>query len=830
MVAERELLLALRAALDEDVPPGGCRRLPHFRDSAVGALLARQDEPDVRALGILTLAVLAALGRVRHDRPSGHAQWQQQRVLERLLSAINRRRLHWTDRDVERLAPLVAHRAGNSWTLYPWTPSTARLLVTAAECSTPSTAVIERLDDLAGLLTRVRMGSADERGRLVSRIRRVVGASRGERSFDLEALLTDADPWARATNEMLTDLEPTGDLTALLEHLPRSGLRASAAWQSKCVRLIAAASQSESCLQALVHALPRLELEPIPGGGGQLADLVDATNVGIARGALWATALGKWTWSSSALRDVGIHCATSKGGGATPRSEKLANGSILALGALGDDNAISALVAIRIKAKKVTLRKQIDGVLRDAAGKAGITEPELLERAVPTLDLSEDGVREQPMGSYTARVWLAERGPKLGFVDATGHALRTTPARLRTEHANDLAALRKSTRDAQKTFATERSRIEDLFAESRTWDYDTWTRRYLRHPLTGFFARQLIWIFEVDDTVMNVLPLSTAEFVDANGMTLTSFPEATSVRLWHPAGQTIDDVEAWRNTLVDRTLRQPFKQAFREIYLVTPAELDTNTYSNRYAGHILRYPQAYALMRARHWNASSLGDWECGDHGHAAREFPVAGLRSVFYYQLVEHEYTGSETPRICSTDQVRFEHLDEPGTAIPVASVPPLVFSEAMRDVDLFVGVTSIASDPHWIDAGPDAPFASYWQEQSFGELTASAEVRHQALERLVPQTKIADRCTLTDRFLVVRGDLRTYKIHIGSGNIRMEPNDQYLCIVSRRGEGPGRLFLPFEEDGGLLSAILSKAFLLADDRNITDETILQQIARERV
>ena len=28
---------------------------------------------------------------------------------------------------------------------------------------------------------------------------------------------------------------------------------------------------------------------------------------------------------------------------------------------------------------------------------------------------------------------------------------------------------------------------------------------------------------------------------------------------------------------------------------------------------------------------------------------------------------------------------------------IPPIVFSEAMRDVDLFVGVTSIGADTNW-------------------------------------------------------------------------------------------------------------------------------------
>jgi hypothetical protein len=80
-----------------------------------------------------------------------------------------------------------------------------------------------------------------------------------------------------------------------------------------------------------------------------------------------------------------------------------------------------------------------------------------------------------------------------------------------------------------------------------------------------------------------------------------------------------------------------------------------------------------------------------------------------------------------------------------------------------------------------------------------------------------------LTDRFLMVRGDLRTYKIHLGSGNILMEPNDAYLCIVPRgSGDQP---FLPFEENGGMLSIILSKAFLLAADTAITDPSITHQL-----
>lgn len=199
------------------------------------------------------------------------------------------------------------------------------------------------------------------------------------------------------------------------------------------------------------------------------------------------------------------------------------------------------------------------------------------------------------------------------------------------------------------------------------------------------------------------------------------------------------------------------------------------------------------------------------------------------------------------STDQVRFcpleaaqrtahasgggyhpAYAEHAAEALPLEEIPPLVFSEVMRDVDLFVGVASVGNDPTWSDGGPEGRFREYWQGYSFGELSATAKTRKEVLERLVPRLKIAERCSFVDRFLIVKGSLRTYKIHLGSGNILMEPNDQYLCIVPRQGEVEGgQVLLPFEGDR-TLSIVLSKAFRLADDAKIKDETITRQI-RER-
>jgi hypothetical protein len=237
----------------------------------------------------------------------------------------------------------------------------------------------------------------------------------------------------------------------------------------------------------------------------------------------------------------------------------------------------------------------------------------------------------------------------------------------------------------------------------------------------------------------------------------------------------------------------------------------------------------------------------------ASRELPAWGLRAEFWIEGVGTDY-GVDTNDAgaflrVATDQVRFYRTgaapnaahaggggytteaqgpgrDNVNEAVPLEEVPPLVFSEIMRDVDLFVGVASVGNDPGWQDGGPGGRYRDYWQSYSFGDLSATAVTRREVLLQLVPMLKIAGRCSFEERFLVVRGDQRTYKIHLGSGNVLMEPNDQYLCIVpdARARAGGPDVVLPFEGDS-VLSIILSKALMLSEDTKIKDLTIVRQI-----
>jgi hypothetical protein len=330
-----------------------------------------------------------------------------------------------------------------------------------------------------------------------------------------------------------------------------------------------------------------------------------------------------------------------------------------------------------------------------------------------------------------------------------------------------------------------------------------------------------------------------------DGRTWQPGPSA-EVTLWHPIQDPVAEVLRWRDLLLAENVVQPFKQAHREVYLLTDAERRSEIYSNRFAAHILKQHQFAALAAARGWQHRLrllVDDFAPPTH----RELPAFALRAEYWVEGVGADHRSDTTEvgafRHVATDQVRFyaigsemAHAHASGGGFVVAEgveplrlddVPALAFTEVMRDVDLFVGVASVGNDPQWADHGRDQPQRDYWHRYAFGELSASAEIRRQVLQGLIPRLAIAERCTFEERNLVVRGDLCSYKIHLGSGNILMEPGDRYLCIV---GDGSatkatGTIHLPFEGDR-MLSLILSKALLLAADRKITDPTITRQIA----
>lgn len=544
------------------------------------------------------------------------------------------------------------------------------------------------------------------------------------------------------------------DLRAHLDAL--NAPRPTRAWRRRTLELLAdPAARGEVLDRVRWYATA----EPRPAGGRALSDTSLRDERG-GRGRVWAAAL-LGDPGVIPLLDVIVRRAAGVTGEFEP-APKLAGGAIGALAESADPRALDVLLGLRRDVRHPGLARRIGTAVEAAAARRGITPAQLVERGVPAHGLGRDGTLARDIGGYQAVLAITDPlTVRLTFIGADGYPLPTVPGALKVAFAAQVKELKTLVRQVRATLAAERTRVEALMAAERTWPYAEWCRHYRDHPVTGMVARGLVWEFETPDGLWHAATPGEDVLVTVDGRALPVPSGDARVRLWHPARAFPGAVRAWRGFVIGNRMTQSFRQAFRETYRIGPPG----------AGSEPRRADADATVR----RVFAEGGWRVSRH---------SGPGGVRFERRVAGRWRET-APR----------------------DVPPLVFSEGTREVELFLRAASITG------------------EAPFGELPASAEIRGDVLRRILPGTRIAGRCSVDGRFLVVRGGLRTYKIHLASGGVLMEPGNERLRVEPARRPRQKGLFLPFEDEP--LTRILGTAFLLAADHRITDEAVLGQIKR---
>jgi hypothetical protein len=689
------------------------------------------------------------------------------------------------------------------------------------------TPVKKKLEELEKFLSKPSYQHTAEERKLVQELRAVLGRT-------APPIILYGEAWSDAA---LSDLKKMSGQEAakwlgLLTHCQKAdGSKPTQKWAKAAGELVNEIGREKFTARVLrwfeLVALPRTVITKPAVGHYSTPDphlLLDEANVTVLRGLVWCLAGWKDARVSSALSTLAEVCF-KKVRWLGPRCPRVGNACLYSLSTTTSEDAAAQLSRLDSTVKQPTAKKRIGKSLDTAASLTGQTREDLEEKSVPNFGLNLEGNLSRAFGNYTALLQIVEsRDIEITWSHKDGKSFKAAPAEVKRDHATALKEFQKLAKDLEKMLTAQRIRIERLLMTERDWDFESWRHRYFDHPLLANITRRLIWHFKLGDRSA-LGAFFKGKIVDVQGRPLTWLKADTRVRLWHAIGFALETVAAWRDWLQKHEVCQPFKQAHREVYILTDAEVRTKNYSNRFAAHILGQHQFAALCKQRGWKYQFMGGFDF--QSTPTLELPAWNLSAEFWVQPTA-EMDRSGVSRYLATDQVRFVRNE---TAILLSDVPAIVFSEVMRDVDLFVDVSSVGNDPEWRDQGEVEGGGDYWTRYSFGDLAATAQTRRDVLQRLLPKLKIANRCALEEKFLRVKGDLRTYRIHLGSGNIQMEPNAQYLCIVPNQGaatKSSENVFLPFEGDR-VLSIILSKAFLLADDVKIKDPSILSQIGPRR-
>jgi hypothetical protein len=652
-------------------------------------------------------------------------------------------------------------------------------------------------------------------------------------------VFADGDPLGQALGQFVASLDraapPTATWLGLLQQWPKATAGQPTAKLRKeldaATATIGPAAVREQCrtwLQLLAE-MPVTEQKHVREYNNGTTytystwDFLTESNATVAKGLVWTLQPLADTGMLALLTTLAAKCFR-KIPGKGPLAAGLGNACLLALSQNGLPG-VAALARVRSKIRQTNTQETIARYIAQESAKLGVSPAEIEDMAAPDFGL-ENGQLTEEFGDYTATLTLSQGKAEVQWQKAD-KPLKSAPSTLKTTHADELKELKAAQTQAQQTYTAQRDRLDRSFVDERRIPWPWFEQYYVQHGLLSLLARLLIWRLHRPGGAFQDSIYLGADWQDAHGQPVPAPNADTQLQLWHPVLAPAAEVLAWRELLEANQIRQPLKQAFREVYLLTPPEERTATYSNRMAAHTLKQHQFNSLAKLRGWRYRLLGAYDKGyDSEIASLPLPTHDLTAEYWVSEVhaDGEWNDTGIYNYVSTDQVRFTRGDAP---VPLPSIPPLAFSEVMRDVDLFVGVASVGNDPQWRDNGGLAQFRNYWESYSFGDLSEVAKTRKLALERLVPRLKIGKVSAIKGNFLVVKGHRHVYKIHLGSGNILMEPNDQYLCIVpDRSGKtmGDSAVFLPFEGDA-VLSIILSKAQLLMDDDKITDPTILRQL-----
>lgn len=845
--------LAIRQAYKELEYPKKIANLP-FGKEVLASSLAEQRE--------WLLALIAALEQIKKeddDSKTWHARWE----LRRLCQSLLKRKLPFTAEDM-----CIITAWGETLPMYKSIGGAA--LVKACETYLKANRPPYDSDVLAGMQSLAEtMNCRDDSdvqryGHKLTTLLGEAGLTSGPRL--VACPLNEGDAWADAARSEIAVLEleaANAWNTLLYTCMGVQSSTPSTKWlvQARAERaLVGEAAWRDALLRWLPlvdtpHAVDEESLLNVAETyRNQLREerrwAMVAVNGDVLKGLAWLCTDQDDAELARAISRL-VKDAFRKLPGIGARLARVGNAGIWALGQMPGIHGVAQLAILKTRLRLPIIQKQIAAAFDRAAKRLNLAQSEIEELVVPTYGLGENGqplgVRAEEFDDFRAEIRLDENEFVLRWYKAGSEKpLSSAPRVVKSAYPDEVKELSRAVKDLRGMLAAQKARLDGFFLAQKSWPLPLWRERYLDHPLVGLIARRLVWKFNrAGQTTAGIW--WDGSLVGSDDQPIVWLDEQTTVELWHPLNADVEAVLAWRNWLQTHQVQQPFKQAHREVYLLTDAERHTRTYSTRFAAHIIKQHQFNALCAARGWK-HQLRLMVDASYPAPHRILENWGLRAEYWVESVGNNYgidtTDSGTYLYLATDQVRFYALgaghlyahatgggyygrtdDQP---LPLEEIPPLVFSEIMRDVDLFVGVASVGNDPNWSDGGPDGQYQGYWHSYAFGDLSENAITRRQVLEGLLPRLKIAPRCRLEEKFLVVRGDLRTYKIHLGSGNIRMEPNDEYLCIVPKSAASSGgeRIFLPFEGDQ-TLSVILSKAFLLANDKAIKDPTITRQIVK---
>jgi hypothetical protein len=371
-------------------------------------------------------------------------------------------------------------------------------------------------------------------------------------------------------------------------------------------------------------------------------------------------------------------------------------------------------------------------------------------------------------------------------VEKQGKVLKSIPPKVKKDPA--IVHLLERKKDIKRQTSRMRQSLEGAMCRGDVFT-PTELRSLMSHPILAPMLEQLVF---VGSAAMGY-PVEGGKSLQNHDGSTIKIGKKEQLRIAHPhdllaSGQWHE----WQRECFLAERIQPFKQVFRELYVLTETEKVEGNFSRRYAGHQVQPKQAAALLGQRGWVIH-----------------PEEGVRRTFHEANISVWLSGLMaflSPAEIEGETLEGVHFARRGEwqPLPLEEVPTRIFSEAMRDIDLVVSVAHVGGvDP---------------------EASASTVEMRASLVRETCRLLKVDNARVERSHVLIDGKLGNYSVHLGSAIVHRQPGGA-VCIIPVHSQHRGRLFLPFADDDPRTAEVVSKVILLARDNEINDPTILEQL-----
>ena len=384
-----------------------------------------------------------------------------------------------------------------------------------------------------------------------------------------------------------------------------------------------------------------------------------------------------------------------------------------------------------------------------------------------------DGVELQLIQEENGKIQLS--------VNKAGKALKSVPKKIaKNEPVLAMQAARKELMDQ---YSRTRLQLERAMCEEALFDSELIYTLSKSSTFEQLFSK-LVWMQEGQ---FYMLKDHAFESVNNEEVKIEG-----SVQIAHPYHLYQAGVwRTWQQHAFTAKWHQPFKQLFRELYLVTEDEKQKSA-TNRFEGYQVQPNKAITLLKSRGWKT---GYYE-----------PIRKIsyryNTITVIDFVSDYFTAAEVESPTLQEVAFVERLTH--KPILLQNVPAVHFSEVLRDLDLVVSVAHV---------GEVDPEASH----------STTEMRGVIIEQLATLLQVENVCVKVPHVLI-NGKLGNYSIHLGSGHVHQLGGVQ-ISVLAVPSQHRGRVFLPFVDEDPKTAEIAAKVLLFSDDENIKDPSIRKYI-----